>query len=212
MYVAKTSREERLPVLVDAVRDIQFGALVTALDNGFAASHLPMMLREAADGSYVLEGHVSRANDLWKAALARPRTLAIFQGPQAYIHPGWYPTKHRDGRAVPTWNYIAIHLQGELEPMEDEAWLRRHLVELTERNEASQAEPWEIADAPADYIAAMVGAIVGLRMPVLTFEGNWKMAQKRPVEDRLGAMQGLASSKRPGDRDVAEVMRRLNGG
>jgi transcriptional regulator len=209
MYAPPTTCEERPDVLVAAIRSIRFGALVVAAGDGLSATHIPMLVRQGPDGVVELQGHVARANHLWRVVQKGAPALAIFQGPQAYIHPGWYPTKQADGRAVPTWNYIAVHAHGRLEAVEDAVWLRAHLNELTDVNEAEQREPWALTDAPADYIEAMMRAIVGLRMRVERFEGNWKMGQKHALENRLGAIDGLMASARAGDQEVAAVMRGL---
>jgi transcriptional regulator len=148
---------------------------------------------------------------LWKASDKTP-ALAIFQGPNAYIHPGWYPSKQRDARVVPTWNYIAVHAHGALTPVEDQAWLRQHLEELTARNETHRAQPWSVSDAPADYVHRRMQAIVGLQLHVSAIEGNWKMAQKQPLENRLGAADGLSSSGDPQNAAVANIMNDLYGG
>jgi transcriptional regulator len=209
MYASPTTREDRQEVLVAAIRNIGFGALVAMSSDGLSATHIPMLVREGPNGEVELEGHVARPNEMWRTALSGVTALAIFQGPQAYIHPGWYPTKKVDGRAVPSWNYIAIHAHGRLEAIEDPAWLRAHLSALTDINEAARAEPWALSDAPTDYLDAMMRAIVGLRLRVDRFEGNWKMGQKLPVENRLGAIAGLSASAHAADRDVAAVMRDL---
>lgn len=209
MYTSPTTREDRQEVLVAAIRSIQFGALVVMSGDGLSASHIPMLVREGPDGAVELEGHVARPNDLWRVAQSGVRALAIFQGPQAYIHPGWYPTKKADGRAVPSWNYIAVHAHGTLEAVEDGAWLRSHLSDLSDLNEAGRPEPWALIDAPEDYLAAMMGAIVGLRLRVGRLEGNWKMGQKQRLENRLGAIDGLLASASTEDQDVARVMRDL---
>jgi transcriptional regulator len=210
MYIAPHSREERREVLLRAIHDIHFGVLVVSSIGALEASHLPMLVREEAEGEIVLEGHVSRANPLWKLCDQTP-ALAIFQGPQAYIHPGWYPTKKLDGRAVPTWNYIAVHVHGALSAVEDGSWLARHLQELTARNEDHRPEPWSISDAPADFIGSLMKGIVGLRLKVRRIEGNWKMAQKQPLENRIGAAQGLAASASEGDQEVGAIVARLAG-
>ncbi|MDP3176178.1 MAG: FMN-binding negative transcriptional regulator [Phenylobacterium sp.] len=212
MYIAAPSREERPEILREAMRDIQFAALVIAGTDGLTASHIPLLVRQADDGGLALEGHVARPIDLWRQALSGRPALAIFQGPQAYVHPGWYPSKQVDGRAVPTWNYIAVHAHGTLEAVEDEVWLRRHLTELTARNEADRDAPWAITDAPADYVAGMLRAIVGLRLSVERVDGNWKMAQRHPLENRRGVIEGLSTSSNPRDHEVAAVMRALDGG
>lgn len=209
MYATSPSREERTEILAEAIRRIRFGALVLAPDGGLVASHLPMNIRACGE-TLILEGHVARANDLWRAADGVP-ALAIFQGPQAYIHPGWYPSKARDGRAVPTWNYVAVHAHGPVRALEDEAWLRRHLDELTAHNEADQAEPWAVHDAPADYIDRMLKGIVGLEMRINRLEGAWKMGQRQPRENRIAAAEALAASDSAGDREVGAIMARLEG-
>jgi transcriptional regulator len=205
MYIAPHSREERRGVLLSAIQDIHFGALVVSHDSGIEASHLPMLVREEPGEPPILEGHVSRWNPLWRLISDGP-ALAIFQGPQAYVHPGWYPTKKRDGRAVPTWNYIAVHAHGNVTVVEDRSWLTRHLAELTEHNEGHRPEPWSMSDAPADFIGALMKGVIGLRFTINKIEGNWKLAQKQPLENRLGAAAGLAGSARASDREVGALM------
>jgi len=209
MFASATTREDRQDVLVAAIRSIQFDALVVVSADGLSATHIPMLLREFPDGVVELEGHVARPNDLWRVAQPGVPALAIFQGPQAYIHPGWYPTKKADGRAVPSWNYIAVHAQGHLEAVEDTAWLRSHLCDLTDVNEADRPEPWALTDAPEDYLDTMMSAIVGLRLRVGRLERNWKMGQKQRLENRLGAIDGLLASASTEDLEVAMAMRDL---
>jgi transcriptional regulator len=209
MYASPTTREDRQEVLVASIRSIKFGALAVVSAEGLSATHIPMLVREYPDGVVEIEGHVARSNDLWRIAQSAVRALAIFQGPQAYIHPGWYPTKKIDGRAVPSWNYIAVHAHGNLEAVDDAAWLRSHLCDLTDLNEAGRAEPWALTDAPEDYLDTMMSAVGGLRLRVGRLEGNWKMGQKQRLENRLGAIDGLFASASTEDHEVAMVMRDL---
>ena len=209
MYTSPTTREARQDVLAAAIADIRFGALVVMSSDGLSATHIPMLVRELPEGEIHLEGHVARPNDLWRTAQAGVPALAIFQGPQAYIHPGWFPTKKADGKAVPSWNYIAVHAHGTLEAVEDETWLRSHLSDLSDLNEAGRSEPWALTDAPEDYLKAMINAIVGVRLRVDRLEGNWKMGQKQKLENRLGMIDGLLASDRSEDHEVAKTMRDL---
>jgi transcriptional regulator len=109
MYVPQQFREERRDVLVTAMRDIQLAAIVTQDADGPCATHAPVVLREEGE-ELLLEFHVARQNPHWQ--LAGQKTLAIFQGPQAYIHPGWYRSKAEHGRVVPTWTYVMVHAHG----------------------------------------------------------------------------------------------------
>lgn len=206
MYAPTQFREDRADVLHGAIRDLRFCALVTSKADGLAVTHLPMMLR-MEDGQPFLEGHVAIQNAHWRDCAGA--SVAIFQGPQAYVSPGWYETKRQHGKVVPTWNYVAVHANGALEAVTDGAWLARHLGELTDASEAGQARPWAITDAPADYITNLQRAIVGLRMKIDRIEGAWKMIQHRSAGDRLGTIDGLSQAEAAGAGDVARVMRSL---
>jgi transcriptional regulator len=165
-----------------------FATLVTPAGTGFTADHLPLEFDAASNR---LQGHVARANPLWREAQGR-EVLAIFHGPQAYITPAWYAAKQEHGKVVPTWNYAVVHLHGRLEAFEDTTWLRGLVERLTTRHEAARAHPWAVADAPADYIEQMLKAIVGIRIEVTRVEAKWKLSQNRSAADRAGVAQGLA--------------------
>lgn len=209
MYAPTQFREQRPDVLTAAVRDIQLATLITATASSYLASHVPMVLKQTA-GGLLLDAHIARQNEHWRALGDGPLpSLAVFQGPQAYVSPSWYETKHEHGKVVPTWNYIAVHAHGSLEIVVDEAQLRAHLDDLTSANESRRERPWAVSDAPPEYVRNMIRAIVGLRLRVGRIEGSWKMIQHRSAGDRHGTIAGLSASPRPGDRAVAEVMRGL---
>ncbi len=210
MYVPRQFREDRPEVLARAVRAIQFAALVTPGVDGSQVSHLPMVLKQAEDGGWTLESHVARANPHWALAGGEAESVAVFQGPHAYVSPSWHPSKREHGKVVPTWNYIAVHAHGRLEAVEDRDWLLAHVRDLTDANEAGRVRPWAVADAPAAFIEGLARAIVGLRLPVARVEGAWKMAQHKGDGDRLGMISGLEAE--PGGQAVAEVMRGLEAG
>ena len=219
MYAQKAFREERRDVLLAAMRKIGFAALVTAPGGGggggrdaggsdFIAAQIPILVPEEDCDPLVFTAHVARANPVWQVAADGP-ALLIFQGPHAYIRPGWYETKRTTGKALPTWNYIAIHAHGRLAPIDDRDWLRGHVAELTRRHETGRSEPWTLDDAPPDFVEQMVGGIVGLRFTVERLAGVWKMIQHHPPGNRTGTIDGLSQSDDPGAQAVAEIMREL---
>ena len=83
-----------------------------------------------------LRAHLARANPQWRELAAVDECLVAFQGPQTYISPSLYPTKHEHGKVVPTWNYITVHAWGRPRVIEDVGWLRRQVEDLTAHNEA----------------------------------------------------------------------------
>ena len=136
MYSRTEAQETREEVLHAAIRDIRFGALVVADDDGAPqAVHMPFVLK--TEGAAVLEAHVARANPIWKLMTAPRPALAMFRGPQAYVRPGWYPAKQEHGKVVPTWNYVAVHARGPAEVMAMPALLA-HVRELSDQQEAGQ--------------------------------------------------------------------------
>jgi transcriptional regulator len=187
MYVPAHFREDRIPVLHDAMRQIGFATLVTQGPDGIEANHLPLLLDGEAG---ILRGHVARANPVWKHWQSGAEALAIYLGPDAYISPNWYPTKAETGKAVPTWNYLTVHARGTITVIEDADWLRAHVAALSDRHEAGRPEPWSIGDAPPAYIASLLRAIVGLEIAVTSLEGKWKLSQNRPA-DIDGVKAGL---------------------
>jgi transcriptional regulator len=127
----------------------------------------------------------------------------IFNGPDAYVSPSWYPAKAEHGKVVPTWNYIAVHAQGRAELFDEPARLLQLVSRLSQRHEAGRAQPWAVADAPRDYIDGMLRAIVGFALPIERLEGKWKLGQNRSVADQMGVRAGLQGSHDPRDRELA---------
>lgn len=205
MYAPRQFREDRQDVLLAAMRSIRFAALVVPGEIGLEAVHLPLLVR-ADEAGVVLEGHVSIGNPVWKTAEQGIGALALFQGPQAYVHPGWYATKRDTGKVVPTWNYVAVHARGRMSAVRDPAWLLAHVTALTESNEAGRTEPWSVSDAPEVYIDGLVQAIVGVRMEVHGLEGVWKMIQHHPQANRLGVIAGLTAEEGANAQEMARVM------
>jgi transcriptional regulator len=126
----------------------------------------------------------------------------------AYVSPGWYPSKAEHGKVVPTWNYEVVHAHGELVVHDDPAWVRDQIEALTDQNEAALDRAWQVADAPEDYIAALQRGIVGVELVVSRWAGKRKLSQNRPDEDRAGAIVGMERSALRGSAAVTDAMRR----
>ena len=202
MYAPPAFREDRVEVLRQAAREIMFGALVTQTHDGPVVTHVPMLLT-GPDDAMVLETHVARGNPHWRTT---GPSVAIFQGPQAYVSPSFYPSKAETGKVVPTWTYIVVHAHGLLQSVDDADWLHAHVTGISDAMEADRPAPWAVDDAPADYIAALARGIVGLRLPVARLEGAWKVNQHKTDADRAGTAEGLAASG-PQGAALARVLR-----
>ncbi len=207
MYLPAHFAESRPEVLHGLVRTHPLGLLVTRNgDDGTDANDVPFVLDTGADdGPGVLRAHVARANPVWRTARADVESLVVFQGPQGYVSPAWYPSKAEHGKVVPTWNYVVVQGRGTLRAIEDREWLRAFVTRLTVRHEGERVAPWAVSDAPADYVDTMLGAIVGIELVLTSLVGKWKVSQNRPAADREGVAAGLA--REHGDPALAAEVR-----
>jgi transcriptional regulator len=212
MYLPKHFEESRVDVLHELIRAHPLGALVTLTGGGLDANHLPFEVDPEPAPFGTLRGHVARANPVWRETSREVDALVIFQGPHSYVSPAWYPTKQETGRVVPTWNYAVVHAHGPVRAIDDPAWLREFVTRLTARHEAGRPAPWQVTDAPADYVDRQLGAIVGLEIPLARLAGKWKMSQNRPPQDRAGVVEGLAREGDPSRAAVADLVRRAGAG
>ncbi|MGZ3274812.1 MAG: FMN-binding negative transcriptional regulator [Caulobacteraceae bacterium] len=204
MYRPPAFREDRIEVLRGAIRAHPLATLVTAGPSGLEANHIPFLIEEGGPFG-VLRAHLARANSQLAALREGVETLVIFQGPQAYVSPSWYATKAETGKVVPTWNYVAVHCWGSPRVIDDADWLRSQIGRLTRSQEDGRAEPWAVADAPEDFIAAQIKGIAGLEIPIARIEGKWKASQNRLDADRAGVAAGL------GDHPMAALVRPTSG-
>ena len=183
--------------------------LVTQTVDGIGADHIPLLFVESESGP-ALHGHVARANPVWQGVSAASEVLAIFQGPNRYISPKWYPSKQAHGKVVPTWNYLVVHARGSIEWQHDPAWLRSH-VEAASAIHEGMDDPWQVADAPSEFIDRMLSAIVGFEIRILELKGKWKLSQNRTAADRQGVIEGLKRQNDPAAAEMAERMQSEGG-
>jgi transcriptional regulator len=212
MYQPPHFREDRLEVQHALIRAQSLGLLITAGPGGLQANPVPFLID--ADGSErgTLRAHLARANPQWHELAAVAECLVVFQGSQTYISPSLYPTKHEHGKVVPTWNYITVHAWGRPQVIDDVAWLRRQVDDLTSHKEGSRPAPWSVSDAPEPYVAAQLKGIVGIEIPIARIEGKWKVSQNRPASDQAGVVAGLRGSGNDAEIMAALVAERSKNG
>ncbi len=193
MYQPPHFREDRLDVQHRLILTHPLGLLISAGPGGLQANHVPFLIDAAASERGTLRVHLARANPQIAELANVTECLIVFQGPQQYISPSLYPTKQETGKVVPTWNYITVHAWGRPQVMDDAAWLRKQIDDLTRHNEEPRAARWQVSDAPEAFVNAQVKGIVGIEIPIARIEGKWKVSQNRPAIDQAGVVAGLQS-------------------
>ena len=210
MYLPAYFNESRIDVLHALMRARPLATLVTICDSGLAANHIPVETLAEPAPHGLLRGHIARANPLWREHRADSEALAIFQGPQAYISPSFYPSKQETGEVVPTWDYAVVHAHGTLRFIQDTEWLRSLVARLTDAHEAPRQAPWKVGDAPPPYIEKMLSLIVGFEFSIVRLTGKWKLSQNHPAANRNGVVEGLRRSEDKDSQEIADMVSSFN--
>ena len=202
MYQPAHFKEERPEVIRSLIAEHPLGALVTLTSGGIEGNHMPFLYDPEPAPLGTLRCHVARANPVWREFKPEAEALVMFQGPQLYVSPSWYPAKKEHGKVVPTWNYLVVHAYGPVRVMDDSEWLRRFVTRLTDTFEKKRADPWKVTDAPPEFVDSHLKAIVGIEIPVTRIAGKWKASQNRPGADRANVARELRES---GDAAAAAI-------
>lgn len=180
------------------VRAFPFATLI-ALPSGEAA-HVPLLLED----DRTLTGHVARPSALARELSAGAPLLAVFSGPHAYVSPFDYDEAGDDpGRHVPTWNYVAAHVRGTAQPIDDPGAVRALLGRLSARFDG---RGWTDARLPEAYRDGLLGGIVAFRLTPRVVEGKEKLGQNRAPEHRRAAARALMARPSEMDREVGRRM------
>jgi transcriptional regulator len=206
LYLPAQFSESRTDVLHALMLTRTLATLVTTCASGLVANHVPVQTLAEPKPLGSIRGHIARANPLWREYSEGREALAIFQGPDAYISPSLYPSKKQTGEVVPTWDYAVVHAHGTLKFINDPGWLHDFVAGLTATHEAARPQPWNIGDAPREYIEKMLGMIVGFEFSISKLTGKWKVSQNRPAADQVGVVQGLQGAGDADSREIAAML------
>lgn len=203
MHIPKIFEQKNIDELTKMITSYPFATLVTTSIEGIRADHIPLYIEELSDKKIVLKGHIGKSNPLWKVVSEGSATLAIFHGPDSYISPNYYPSKKEDAKVVPTWNYVAVHVKGNISFTHSNEWKLDMLNVLTDQHEKTQSKQWSVSDAPSDFIEKMLEGIVGIEMEIKSMHGQWKVSQNKKEKDAQGVINGLLGIE---NREMAQLV------
>lgn len=198
MYVPAAFEQTNSAEILAFLKANAFGLLVTSHE-GLCGSHVPFLIEERGEG-LVLRGHLARANGQWEA-LTSGEVMVVFQGPHGYISPGWVS----DDKAVPTWNYQAVHVYGRPVLLEGEETQRALLNDLSAVYEADRAKPWTSAQLAPGFMEHLMRATVMFEIPVDRLEAKWKLSQNKSADAQKAFLEGLKADAHQ-DPSLADVM------
>lgn len=199
MYIPKHFKIDDEEVIYDFIEKYGFTTLFSQHKGEPYATHLPLMLNESENALY---GHFARPNEQWKDA-ENQQVLAVFQGPHCYISPTWYETT----KAVPTWNYVSIHLYGKMEIVEDQKVIFDSLNDLVNKYESPDS-PYNLNDVEPSFIEGMSKGIVAFRIKITKIEAKAKLSQNHPVERQELVIKHLENTSQQDNIQVASLMKK----
>lgn len=205
MYTPLAFNESNLSTLHEFIEHNSFGLLVSQQDGSPFATHVPFLLDRKAGASGTLFGHLALANPQCEQFVGQ-RVLAVFSGPHAYISPAWYEAE----QVVPTWNYVAVHVYGRVELVQEHDELLNILRRSVEVYERSMPRPWSLS-GPDTFVSRMLKQIVGFRIEVERLEGKWKLSQNQPVERQEKVIRALIEQGDNNSANIADLMQRQLG-
>ncbi|EEL69816.1 FMN-binding negative transcriptional regulator [Bacillus mycoides] len=200
MYIPKHFTIQDEETKYEMIEQNSFATLFSQHNGAPYATHLPLLLNKA---TLTLYGHFARPNEQWKDS-GNQQVLAVFQGPHSYISPSWYETN----KAVPTWNYVAVHVYGELEIVEDEQELIDSLQDLVHKYENPKST-YSLNDVDPNYMEGLSRGIVGFRIKINNIEGKAKLSQNHFVERRELVIEELEKVGSEGSWGIARWMKEI---
>jgi transcriptional regulator len=198
MYIPKYFKINDENVIFNLLEENSFATLISQHNGESYASHLPFVLNKEERALY---GHFARPNGQWKD-IQNQQVLVIFQGPHCYISPSWYETK----MAVPTWNYVAAHIYGEMEIVENDEEVFDALRKMVEKYEIPNSS-YQLDEVDSNYVEGLSKGIVGFKIKITRMEGKAKLSQNHPVERQKLVIQQLEKSLLENNRIIADLMK-----
>jgi transcriptional regulator len=178
--------------IAEVISTHNFGMMISRDGDSLFASHLPFLHHPQEGSPGKLTSHLAKANRHWKLFNDQEETLIIFNGPHSYISPNWYVTE----QAVPTWNYVTVHVYGKARTT-SESNLAKVLEETVTKHESERPDSWTTGRLLDDLQAKLHQAIVGIEIAITRVEAKFKLGQNRSKEDRakmLTALKGATDS------------------
>ncbi len=201
MYIPDIYKNEDPESIREFIRKNSFGILVNRNYGKLWATHTPMELEQNAHGKDVLYGHISRENPQWQSFASGEQVLAIFNGPHSYISPSWY-----DHENVPTWNYSAVHVYGNIKIVEGDV-VMNFLEKLIDRYESVSDKPVRMKNLSPEMLLQARG-IVCYEIEIEEIHAVNKMSQNRDDKNFKNIISKLEKTGDPNAIAVAEEMKK----
>ena len=198
MYIPSHFQIQDEDVIYDIIENNSFATLFSQHNGNPFATHLPLTFDKNKEYLY---GHFARPNPQWND-IENQDVLAIFHGPHCYISPSWYETNI----AVPTWNYVAVHVYGRVKIVDNEQELMNSLRDMVLKYEEPNSS-YKLDQVDSKYLESMTKGIVGFKIKINKIEGKAKLSQNHPVERQKLIIQRLEQITNEDSQKIASLIK-----
>ena len=199
MFIPECFKIKDQDTIYELIEQHSFATLISQLDGKPYATHLPLVLHTDEQALY---GHIAQENKQWIEG-EKQQVLAIFQGPHCYISPTYYETT----KAVPTWDYVSVHVYGKMEIIKEKDIILQSLTELVNKYEKLES-PYNYQDLEPRMIDGMIGELVAFKIKISKIEAQGKLSQNHPAERQELIIKHLERNSDQNDKQVAALMRK----
>ncbi|GGJ71457.1 transcriptional regulator [Anoxybacillus voinovskiensis] len=196
MYTPKVFQVDDEDKIVQFIKANSFGILFSTVDGQPFATHLPFLLEE---NNHALWSHMAKQNPQWED-LHNKEVLVVFQGPHAYISPTWY----HEPNTVPTWNYVAVHVYGTFQLIDDKEMMKHLLEKTVDFYESSMPTPWKVEFD--DFTEHLMEGTVCFKINIQKIEGKWKLSQNHSIQRQKNLIKGLKTVDHYHSKEIAALM------
>ncbi|MFJ6209771.1 FMN-binding negative transcriptional regulator [Lysinibacillus sp. NPDC092081] len=201
MYIPAAFKMKDISEMIEVIQENSFATLFSTHEGMPFATHLPLLLNDTKD---CLIGHFAKGNPQWKD-IENQQVLAIFHGPHCYISPSWYETNH----AVPTWNYVAVHVYGEIELIEHDDELMTSFNNMIKKYE-HHTSTYSLTQVDEQLVSNLNIGVQGFRLKILSMEGKKKLSQNHSNERQQLVIQKLEEIEHTNEQQIARLMKQNN--
>ncbi|GGI44847.1 protease synthase and sporulation protein PAI 2 [Paenibacillus marchantiophytorum] len=198
MYIPSHFEMTDVTVACKMIRENSFATLFSQHEGAPYATHLPLILDKETKYLY---GHFARLNPQWKD-IDKQVVLAVFHGPHCYISPSWYETN----KAVPTWNYVTVHVYGEIELIEDENELMNCLHDMVAKYEAPNSS-YSLQHLDEEFLSGLNKGVQGFKLKIKKIEGKAKLSQNHSLHRQELVIQQLEQIPKTDEREISSLMK-----
>ncbi|REE08635.1 PaiB family negative transcriptional regulator [Winogradskyella pacifica] len=178
-YPPQHHQDNDINHMIEVIKTYPLATVISVDNNEPLITHLPLIY---SNGKLI--GHIDINNPHAQLLQNNTEVTLIFSGPECYISPSIFSSTQ-----LPTWNYIKVHLKGNVQENPDKAALKQSLISMTEFLEAPDHK--YILSTDNLRLDKYLDYILMFEIEITHWEGKFKLSQDKKPNDIIAAREEL---------------------